>query len=93
MLLKAIQEKIQLCRHKGSLVAPSSPEVSAAFKSLRVDVFTEWMSQRPTIDHFKLVALSDYIIIITILEYITEFTINMAECLAWRTKWSRWYFE
>ncbi|CAB3249595.1 unnamed protein product [Arctia plantaginis] len=26
MLLHAIQDKIQLCRHKGSLVAPSSPE-------------------------------------------------------------------
>ncbi|XP_075985479.1 sperm-specific sodium:proton exchanger-like isoform X1 [Anticarsia gemmatalis] len=26
LLLKAIQDKIQLCRHKGSLVAPSSPE-------------------------------------------------------------------
>ncbi|RVE45101.1 hypothetical protein evm_010210 [Chilo suppressalis] len=26
LLLNAIQEKIQLCRHKGSLVAPSSPE-------------------------------------------------------------------
>ncbi|XP_026320358.1 sodium/hydrogen exchanger 10-like isoform X3 [Hyposmocoma kahamanoa] len=26
LLLHAIQEKVQLCRHKGSLVAPSSPE-------------------------------------------------------------------
>ncbi|CAG9793002.1 unnamed protein product [Diatraea saccharalis] len=26
LLLNAIQEKIQLCRHKGSLVAPSTPE-------------------------------------------------------------------
>lgn len=28
LLVNAIQEKVQFCRHKGSLVAPSSPEVS-----------------------------------------------------------------
>lgn len=27
LLLNAIQDKVQMCRHKGSLVAPSTPEV------------------------------------------------------------------
>lgn len=37
MLLTAIQEKIQLSRHKGSLVAPSSPEVILVYTCINVE--------------------------------------------------------